>query len=211
MVTAAKIVGWIWACLLIVLSIGAFGAGVPVGGIVMLACAFAAMPLPWTRRLLVRRGLRPIWQVAIAAGAVVVGLVIIGITTPESPEQRAARLRAEETQAKADKDAEIRGAAEAAAQKARAAADAEAKRASGAQCLNADGSSDSFTNVVIQNLRDPDSFVGVGTKMAPQGHSHMHAIAMRYRAKNGFGGYNVETAIGMVDDRDCHAELIGSQ
>ena len=52
-------------------------------------------------------------------------------------------------------------------------------------------------------LRDPDSFEHDETRITPANDKGKHTIMMTYRARNGFGGMNVETAIGEVDQSSC--------
>ena len=56
---------------------------------------------------------------------------------------------------------------------------------------------------IKQNLRDPDSFEQVSTTITPVDKNEHHYILMTYRARNGFGGMNVEQAIGVVDHESC--------
>lgn len=73
----------------------------------------------------------------------------------------------------------------------------------GFHCLSTfDGSNRDFVNKVKDQLRDPDSFEIIETRIAPT-QDDKHFIAMKYRARNGFGGMNVETAIGFVNHSTC--------
>lgn len=94
----------------------------------------------------------------------------------------------------------------AAADKAKAAEAAEDKR-KGFHCLSDwDGSSSSFVAAVKDQLRDPDSFEVVDTRIAPVENGR-HAIFMTYRAKNGFGGMNKAMAVGFLDHETCDATV----
>jgi hypothetical protein len=63
------------------------------------------------------------------------------------------------------------------------------------RCFSAwDGSNRELVEQVKNNLRDPDSFEHIGTHYTDKG-SYL-ALVMKYRAKNGFGGYNVDYANG---------------
>ena len=81
-------------------------------------------------------------------------------------------------------------------------------RRKGFHCLSAwDGSSRQFTQLVKANLRDPDSFEHIETRIIPANEKGQHAILMKYRAKNGFGGMNVGSALGTVAQTTCDATL----
>ena len=82
-------------------------------------------------------------------------------------------------------------------------------RLKGFHCLSAwDGSSSSLVRQVKAQLRDPDSFEHDETKITPRDVKGQHLVTMRYRAKNGFGGMNVATAVGVVDGGTCEATLV---
>lgn len=82
----------------------------------------------------------------------------------------------------------------------------------GFHCLSAwDGSNRSLTRQVKDALRNPDSFEHVETRIGPVTESGKHPIFMTYRAQNGFGGMNVESAAGMVDPSDCSAQIISAE
>ncbi len=92
---------------------------------------------------------------------------------------------------------------------AEATASAEEKR-KGFHCLSAwDGSNRSLVEQVKEGLRDPDSFEHDETRITPEKNGK-HNVIMKYRARNGFGGMNVATAIAEVDHTTCHATLISS-
>jgi hypothetical protein len=83
-----------------------------------------------------------------------------------------------------------------------------ADRNQGFHCLSKwDGSSRSLVEQVKLQLRDPNSFEHDETRIAPNKNGQ-HAITMRYRAKNGFGGMNVATAVGTVDHDTCEATVL---
>ena len=80
----------------------------------------------------------------------------------------------------------------------------------GFHCLSAwDGSNDSLVEQVKATLRDPASFEEIETKITPV-KDGKHMIIMTYRAKNGFGGMNVGSAIGTVDHESCKATLVSA-
>lgn len=79
----------------------------------------------------------------------------------------------------------------------------------GFHCLSGwDGANRSLVAQVEASLRNPSSFEHVETKIGPVNGSGKRPIIMQYRAQNGFGGLNVETATGTVDPRSCEATLI---
>lgn len=81
-------------------------------------------------------------------------------------------------------------------------------RRKGFHCLSAwDGSNRSLVDQVKARLRDPGSFEHAETRITPVGEGGKHAIIMEYRARNGFGGMNVNKAVGAVDPATCDAEL----
>ncbi|WP_414462396.1 hypothetical protein [Hyphomicrobium sp. DY-1] len=74
----------------------------------------------------------------------------------------------------------------------------------GFRCLSKwDGSHPGMVRTVQGTLRDPGSFEHIKTLIAPLDAGGGHRIVMTYRAKNGFGGYNVERTSGSFDDRSC--------
>lgn len=102
----------------------------------------------------------------------------------------------------------------AAKEKADAEEDAEQKasdRKNGFHCLSSwDGSNRSLKSQVENALRNPSSFEHIETRIAPVNKDGQHPIVMRYRAQNGFGGMNVETAVGVVDPVSCNATVMGT-
>lgn len=80
----------------------------------------------------------------------------------------------------------------------------------GFHCLSAwDGSNRSLVEQIKHQLRDPDSFEHDETRITPV-QNGKHIVTMRYRARNGFGGMNVETAIAEVDHNSCDATIIST-
>ncbi|WP_141245963.1 SHOCT domain-containing protein [Mesorhizobium sp. WSM3859] len=73
----------------------------------------------------------------------------------------------------------------------------------GLQCFSAwDGSSRELVRMVTERLRDPDSFKHVETKTSEPKNGR-RTVLMEYRAKNGFGGYNVGYATGEMNISTC--------
>jgi hypothetical protein len=90
-----------------------------------------------------------------------------------------------------------------------AAASAEEKR-KGFHCLSGwDGSNRSLVERVKSGLRDPGSFEHAETRITPEKNGK-HTVFMKYRARNGFGGMNVGTAVAEVDHNTCEATIIRS-
>jgi hypothetical protein len=80
---------------------------------------------------------------------------------------------------------------------------AEDKR-KGFHCLSLwDGSYRPLVDTVTKKLRDPDSFEHIETRISPISPSGLHSLVMQYRARNGFGGMNVEQASAQVRNVDC--------
>lgn len=145
-----------------------------------------------------------------------------GIKTPEEWNKVRADILAQIEQAKAAKvEAERQAEAEkqAAAQRAKEeedrkiaaakAADEQEERRKGFHCLSAwDGSHRDFARAIKQNLRDPDSFEHVETRVTPVGDDGTHKILMTYRARNGFGGMNVGEALGTFRNDNCDPTIL---
>lgn len=73
----------------------------------------------------------------------------------------------------------------------------------GMHCLSgADGSLRVFKDAVKSSLRDPASFDLIDTTITPLNAAKTHTVSMTYRARNGFGGLNVETDRARVS-ADC--------
>jgi len=82
-------------------------------------------------------------------------------------------------------------------------------RHKGFHCLSAwDGSHTTVKANVKESLRDPSSFEHIETKITPVNEKGNHVLYMKYRAKNGFGGMNVGTAMAIVDNSSCEASII---
>jgi hypothetical protein len=85
----------------------------------------------------------------------------------------------------------------------------ETKRKSGFHCLSAwDGSHRGIVESVKKGLREPDSFEHIETVIGPVTDKGIHALSMKYRARNGFGGMNVGTVIASVRNSDCGGEIL---
>jgi uncharacterized protein (DUF1684 family) len=114
-----------------------------------------------------------------------------------------AAAREAEEEARREREAEQSAATEA-ARIAREQREAEEERRSGFHCLSSwDGSHREFRNAVRDRMRDPDSFEHIETRVTPVDEDGMHTIIMQYRARNGFGGMNVGTALGQYRNAGC--------
>lgn len=91
-------------------------------------------------------------------------------------------------------------------------AKAAADRHQGFHCLSSwDGSNRSTVEQIKRQLREPDSFEHDETKITPVlPGNKTHTLSMRYRARNGFGGMNVATALAAIDPASCEAEIIST-
>jgi hypothetical protein len=80
----------------------------------------------------------------------------------------------------------------------------------GFHCLSSwDGSNASLVDQVKKQLRDPDSFEHDETRITPE-EKGKHIVSMRYRARNGFGGMNVATAVAEIDHASCQATVVST-
>ncbi|ODT01664.1 MAG: hypothetical protein ABS49_00760 [Erythrobacter sp. SCN 62-14] len=138
---------------------------------------------------------------AITIGVLIALVAAIGIIaeTTATPEDKA-RWAAE--RAEREKERAIREAAELAARQ-RAEAE-EAAREAQFKCLRSlDGSMGSFAIEVKYELRDPDSFEHIQSFATAVDADGTQRVRMKFRARNGFGGMNVEMAEAVVDNSDC--------
>lgn len=82
----------------------------------------------------------------------------------------------------------------------------------GFHCLSSwDGSHAAFKRDVKNRMRDPSSFEHIETGVTSISSSNTHNVHMKYRAKNGFGGYVVGTATGVFNNSDCRHTVISLQ
>lgn len=85
------------------------------------------------------------------------------------------------------------------------------ERRKGFHCLSSwDGSLSALKTDIKNRLRDPKSFDHVETKITPVNSYGEHVLVMTYRAKNGFGGVNVEQASALVKNSDCSYTIISA-
>ena len=138
---------------------------------------------------------------------VVLALILFGVygawqtESNITPEQRKAR---DEQRAIAAKEKEAKLAKEA-TQKTEE--EKENKR-KGFHCLSSwNGSHPAVKKYAEENMRDPDSFEHIETRITPVSDKGTHQLVMKYRAKNGFGGITVGSAIATIDNASCKATI----
>ena len=74
----------------------------------------------------------------------------------------------------------------------------------GFHCLSSwDGSHTGLVSSVKNQLRNPSSFEHVSTRIGRVNDEGKHFVRMTYRAQNGFGGTNVESASGVISNSSC--------
>lgn len=100
--------------------------------------------------------------------------------------------------------------AEAEARKAEEKAKAELEnRRKGFHCLSSwDGSHRAVKNYVEDEMRDPDSFEHIETRITAVNEKGKHTLIMKYRARNGFGGMTVGVATATVENAGCGATVV---
>jgi len=145
---------------------------------------------------------------AITLGGLVALVAVLGTiaettATPEEKarwaQERAAREQEREREriARAEREAEDR----AARQQAEA---QEAARRAQFKCLTKlDGSMHELGYEVKHGLRDPDSFEHIQSFATPVDESGFQRVRMKFRARNGFGGMNIEMVEAVVRNKDC--------
>jgi hypothetical protein len=85
----------------------------------------------------------------------------------------------------------------------------ESQKVAGRHCMSGYYSPDFVASVKAQ-LRDPRSFEHISTEISPRDEKGLHRATMKYRARNGLGGMNVETAVGSIRNSDCAAVSVPS-
>ena len=84
-----------------------------------------------------------------------------------------------------------------------------AEKESGLHCLSEwDGASRPFKNAIMDAMRDPGSFEHIETRITKRNPEGEHGLVMEFRARNGFGGMNIATAIGAVDSETCEVTRV---
>jgi len=85
----------------------------------------------------------------------------------------------------------------------------EKNRTAGFHCLSSwDGSHSTVVQKVKEQLRDPNSFEHVETKITPVNNSGEHGLLMQYRANNAFGGKTVGLVKAVVKNSNCSATIL---
>ena len=131
----------------------------------------------------------------IAVGLLTIGLTIWGMSELDRYEKMTPEQRAVEQ-------------AEYEARQEEAARQNLVEHADGQHCLGSSGQHSAFVDYFRDQLRDPDSFQHVRTVIHSVDDEGQHRLRMTYRARNGFGGMNVETVQADVANRDCSFRLI---
>ena len=85
----------------------------------------------------------------------------------------------------------------------------EAKSQSGEHCLSGwDGANRDLVRQVKTTMREPDSFEHIDTRIYGNDKGE-HGVWMTFRARNGFGGMNVEKIYARIDHDSCNALRFG--
>ena len=85
----------------------------------------------------------------------------------------------------------------------------QAKPQSGEHCLSGwDGANRDLVRQVKATMRDPDSFEHIDTRIYGNDKGE-HGLWMTFRARNGFGGMNVEKIYARIDHESCNALRFG--
>ena len=78
----------------------------------------------------------------------------------------------------------------------------------GFHCLSSfDGSHAGVKKLVKEKMRDPKSFEHIETQISPVNDNGAHNLIMKYRAKNGLGGFSVNSASAIIDNESCKAVI----
>lgn len=85
----------------------------------------------------------------------------------------------------------------------------EAKPASGEHCLSDwDGANRDLVRQVKVTMREPGSFEHIDTRIYGNDNGE-HGLWMTFRARNGFGGMNIEKVYARIDHESCNALRFG--
>ena len=71
-----------------------------------------------------------------------------------------------------------------------------------------DGSVPDVVDAVKNNLRDPSSFEHIETKVSLVSKDDEQVVIMKYRARNGFGGMNIESVVALIKNSNCTVKEI---
>lgn len=84
-----------------------------------------------------------------------------------------------------------------------------AEREAGLHCLSAwDGANRDLVRQVKASMREPDSFEHIDTRIYGNDDGE-HGLWMKFRARNGFGGMNIEKVYARIDHESCTALRFG--
>ena len=76
----------------------------------------------------------------------------------------------------------------------------------GFHCLSRfDGAHTQVKNFAEEQMRDPDSFEHIETRITPVSDDGNHTLIMTYRARNGFGGITEGRVVAEINNDDCSA------
>jgi hypothetical protein len=112
---------------------------------------------------------------------------------------------------KSDAEKQVEAQAKAAKAQADVIQKAEDKR-KGFHCLSGwNGAYRPLESYVKERLRDPDSYDHIETRITPVNEKGEHVLVMKYRAKNGFGGMNVERYVITIKNESCYVGTVLEQ
>ncbi|MEH6478364.1 MAG: hypothetical protein V7727_21915 [Sneathiella sp.] len=82
----------------------------------------------------------------------------------------------------------------------------------GFHCLSGwDGSHIKLASYVENNLRDPDSYDHIETRISPVTKTGTHTLSMKYRARNGFGGMTIGQVAATIQNEGCGFTIVSSE
>ena len=82
----------------------------------------------------------------------------------------------------------------------------------GFHCLSSwDGSHRKLASHVEKNLRDPDSYDHIETRITPVTKTGTHTLSMKYRARNGFGGMTIGLVLATIQNDGCGFTIVSSE
>lgn len=82
--------------------------------------------------------------------------------------------------------------------------EANEERRKGLHCLSVwNGANRDFARKIENQMRDPDSFEHIETKITPVDVNGLHRVQMTFRARNGYGGMTNGVAVAYINQDDC--------
>lgn len=88
----------------------------------------------------------------------------------------------------------------------------EEERRKGFHCLSQwNGAHSGVERYIEKNLKDPDSYEHIETRITPVNEQGEHTLIVTYRAKNSFGGMTVGITTATIRNNDCHATILTSE